>query len=141
MIKFSSENSSRVGTRSIENTEEVSGPNTFQIGTVYVVLAETEDNEDNFLLVKCQVVNKASIDCVYMEKCDGESEHEVFYRQTSEIGKVAKESVHTTLISVKTVNPVDKVYSVDRFEIEEVVNQKLFKQWLMFQCHIGLNDC
>ena len=121
MIKLKCENVNPIATRSSKNTEELSGPDSYQVGTVYVVLAETEEFEDGFLLAKCQKVNQASIDCVYLEKCLGASDHEYLYSETCEVGKIAKESVHTSLISINLVNRVEKIYSVDRIEVEEVL--------------------
>ena len=121
MIKFKRENVNNIVTRSSKNTEELPGLDSYQVGTIYVVLAETDEFEDGFLLAKCRAVNQASLDCVYLERCLAASDHEYMYRETCEVGKVAKESVHTSLISINLTDPVEKIYSVDRVEVEEVL--------------------
>ena len=123
LIKLKSEQISRTVTRSSISSDDLFVTESYQIGSIYVVLAEPEDFEDGFVLVRCQSVNPASIVGVYLERCPDGSDHEDVYnyKESCEVSKIAKESVHTSLISINLVNPVEKIYSVDRVEIEEVL--------------------
>ena len=96
-------------------------PNIYQVGTVYAVLADIVDFTDGFVLVRCQRVSHASINGVYFERCSDKSDHDQLFRETTEVGKIAMESVHTTLLSIQVVSLDEKLYSVDRLEIEEVL--------------------
>ena len=122
MLKFTKDHVNKTVTRSNIEPEEILGSlDTFRVGSIYVVLADSEQFEDGYLLVKCKSVNQASINGFYLEKCIGGRENQQFFKETSEVGKFANESIHTSLISVNLVDSVEKMYSVDSFELEEVL--------------------
>lgn len=120
VIEFAKELTHSVGTRGTV-TEELTPPDTYQPGNIYVVLSGTENIDNGFQLVKCKSVSNSSLVCVTMEECGEDSDLEVYFKETSTVGKFAKQLVHSSLISVRIVNKVKKLYSIDKFEIEEIM--------------------
>ena len=89
--------------------------NSFQSGSIYFL---NDENEEDYLLARCDLV-ESSINAVYLEKCPGGTPDEQYFKESGVHGQISMESLQSALITTCVISSVEKLYSVQKSELEE----------------------
>ena len=91
------------------------GLDAVQVNNIYAVIA---DNEDGFVITKCQTVLTNDFDGVLLEKCSDDGSL-LLYRFSRQTQLFEKSKVVTSLTSM--CHSKKEMFSVERSEIEEIL--------------------